>query len=164
MTTIGMRFAHELEGELSLCRQILERIPPHLLDWKPHPKSPSMGELSVHLADMIDWIKLAATTSELDYATKPHEHSTPASTSALLAYFDERAHGTIESVRHVSDEEMHKPWTVRNGERIFFSRPRVEVIRVDCLNHIIHHRGQLTVYCRLKDIALPGVYGPNGDE
>jgi hypothetical protein len=59
---------------------------------------------------------------------------------------------------------MHKPWTVRNGARIFFSRPRVEVIRIDCLNHIIHHRGQLTVYFRLNDVALPGVYGPNGDE
>ena len=164
MTSIGMHFANELEGELSLCRQILERIPAHLLDWQPHPKSPSTGELSVHIADMIDWIKLAATTAELDYAVKPHEHYTPASTSALLAYFDQRADGTAEAVRTLSDEEMHKPWTVRNGARIFFSRPRFEVIRVDCLNHIIHHRGQLTVYCRLNNVALPGVYGPNGDE
>ena len=115
MTSIGMHFANELEGELSLCRQILERIPAHLLDWQPHPKSPSTGELSVHIADMIDWIKLAATTAELDYAVKPHEHYTPASTSALLAYFDQRAGGTAEANPGPADHPRCRPGRRRAG-------------------------------------------------
>ena len=162
--TIGMSMASEMEEELALCRQIIERIPTSLLGWQPHKRSPSMGELSVHIAAMVEWIKLAATTEELDYAIKPYKQVEPASTDALLGYFDDCAGGTVEAVRGLSDERMHALWTVRNGERIYFTKPRVEVIRIDCLNHIIHHRGQLTIYFRLNDIALPGIYGPNGDE
>ncbi len=161
---IGMQIANEMAGELALCRQIVACVPTDLLGWKPHPKSPSMGELSVHMADMVEWIKLAATTNELDYAKKPYEPVVPTSTVDLLRYFDERSAGAIEAIRAISDDDLHELWTVRQGERIFFSRPRVEVIRIDCLNHIIHHRGQLTVYFRLKDIQSPEVYGPNGAE
>lgn len=164
MTTIGTRIAEEMQGELTLCRQIFACAQTELLGWQPHPKSPSMGELSVHICDMIRWIKLAATTEELDYAIKPHESFVATSTDSLLTYFDECSAGVIEAVRNSSDEALHAPWTVRQGERVFFSRPRIDVIRVDCLNHIIHHRGQLTIYFRLNNIGLPGVYGPNGEE
>ena len=161
---MGMQLANELAGELALCRQIFACVLTALLGWQPHPKSPSMGELSVHIADMVEWIKLAATTTELDYAKKPHADFSPMSTLDLLHYFDERAADAIEALRNISNNDLYELWTVRQGERIFFSRPRVEVIRIDCLNHIIHHRGQLTVYFRLNDIRTPGVYGPNGAE
>jgi uncharacterized damage-inducible protein DinB len=85
-------------------------------------------------------------------------------TNELETYFDVRAHAAVAAVRKIDDPALDELWTVRSGARIFFSRPRAEVIRVDCLNHIIHHRGQLTVYFRLNDIVLPGVYGPNGEE
>jgi uncharacterized damage-inducible protein DinB len=161
---IGMQMTNEVAGELALCRQIIACVPTDLLGWKPHPKSPSMGELSVHIADMVEWIKLAATTTELDYAKEPHVHFVPTSTLDLLHYFDGRSADAIEALRNISNDDLHELWTVRQGERIFFSRPRVEVIRIDCLNHMIHHRGQLTVYFRLNDIQSPGVYGPNGAE
>jgi uncharacterized damage-inducible protein DinB len=166
MSTMNLakRLTDELSAEMVICRQIFERLPTNLLDWKPHQKSPSAGSLAVHIADMVEWIGLAATTDELDYLVTPHNDFIPQSQAELLDYFDERTNGAIAALSKLSDQKMHEFWTVRHGDRIFFSRPRIDVIRVDCLNHIIHHRGQLTVYFRLKDIVLPGVYGPNGEE
>jgi uncharacterized damage-inducible protein DinB len=159
-----MSFADEVEDELSLCRQIFERLPTQILSWKPHEKSPTTGGLAAHIADMVEWIGLAATTDELDYAVRPLESFEPTTTDELLRYFDARAKGVPEAIDKLDDEGLRRIWTIRNGQRIFIARPREQIIRVDCLSHIIHHRGQLTVYCRLKDIALPGVYGPNGEE
>ncbi|MEZ4512726.1 MAG: DinB family protein [Chloroflexota bacterium] len=162
--TIGIEIANNLHNELTLSREIIGRLPTELLDWKPHPKSPSAGELSVHITDMFEWIKLAATSDELDYASKSFEVYRPHSTNDLLDYFDRSTNGAAAAVAAMSDSYMRENWIVRNGDRIFFSRPREEVIRVDCLHHVIHHRGQLTVYFRLNDIILPGVYGPNSEE
>lgn len=162
--TLAENLVNELESELALCRQIFERLPTTLLGWQPHKKSPSAGSLAVHIADMVEWIHLAATTAQIDYALTPHTSFEPTTIVELLNYFDERANAAIAALRKISDQDLHELWTVRRGERIFFSRPRAEVIRVDCMNHIIHHRGQLTVYFRLNDILLPGVYGPNGEE
>ncbi len=162
--TLGENLANELEHELAVCRQIFELLPTALLGWQPHKKSPSAGGLAVHIADMVEWIHLAVTTAEIDYALTPHKSFAPIASADLLDYFDKRAQAAIAAVRTISDQAIHELWTVRSGARIFFSRPRAEVIRVDCMNHIIHHRGQLTVYFRLNDIVLPGVYGPNGEE
>jgi uncharacterized damage-inducible protein DinB len=159
-----MGLADEIEGELALCRHIFERLPSELLGWKPHEKSPSTGGLAAHIADMVEWIGLAATTDELDYATRPYQSFEPTTTNELLRYFDARAQDVPDAIGKLDAKAIQATWTVRNGPRIFIARPREQVIRVDCLNHIIHHRGQLTVYCRLKDIVLPGVYGPNGEE
>ena len=156
--------ADEVESELALCRQILERLPPEMLGWRPHKKSPSAGELSMHIADMAEWIGLAARTEELDFATKPYSSFEPSTPADVLSYFDARAIGAAASVREMNAEALQQTWTVRHGQRVFIARSREQVIRVDCLNHIIHHRGQLTVYCRLRDVPLPGVYGPNGEE
>jgi uncharacterized damage-inducible protein DinB len=154
----------ELVNEMAICRQIIERLPTSMLDWKPHQKSPGAGALAVHIADMVEWIWLSATTTEIDFAVTPPREFEPRSSGELLAYFDERAEGAIAAVKEMRDESLHELWTVRHGKRTFISRPRIEVIRTDCLNHIIHHRGQLTVYFRLNDVVLPGVYGPNGEE
>ncbi len=156
--------ADEVESELALCRQIFERLPQSMLAWKPHEKSPSAGALAMHIADMAEWITLAASTDELDYATKGFSGAEPSSTADVLRYFDARASNAASSVRKLDAHALQENWTVRNGQRVFMARPREHVIRVDCLNHIIHHRGQLTVYCRLRDVQLPGMYGPNGDE
>ncbi len=162
-STLGQTLAGELENELAVCRQVFACLPSGLLAWKPHPKSASAGGLATHIADMVEWIRLAATTSVLDYAVTPPQDFVPTTTATLLSTFDARAAAAVAAVRTINDKQIHETWTVRRGARVFFSRPRADVIRVDCLNHIIHHRGQLTVYFRLNDIVLPGVYGPNGD-
>jgi uncharacterized damage-inducible protein DinB len=156
--------ADEIESELALCRQIFERLTPEMLGWRPHVKSSTTGELAVHIADMAEWIGLATTTEELDYATKEQIYFEPSTAEELLSYFDARAGNAAASVRKKSADAMQEPWTIRNGQRVFVTQSREHIIRVDALNHIIHHRGQLTVYCRLKDVTLPDVYGPNGEE
>lgn len=162
--TNGMSLADEIESELALCREIFERLPSEMLAWKPHEKSASTGELAMHIADMVEWIGLATTTQELDYATREHVRHEPSSTEDVLRYFDARAAGVAAAVRTLNAQALQDNWTVRHGQRLFFARSKEHVIRVDCLNHLIHHRGQLTIYCRLRDVALPGVYGPDDDE
>jgi len=162
--TLGQTFAAELEHEAAATRKMLERLPAEKFDWKPHEKSMPFGVLAVHIAQMIDWVKLAVTTAELDYAVEPIKPFEPKSNAELLEYFDKRVEGAIEALANTSDEAIMGTWTVRAGERIFFVKPRIKVLRADCFNHFIHHRGQLSVYLRLNDIPLPGVYGPTADD
>lgn len=162
--TLGQAFAAELEHEAAATRKMLERLPAEKFDWKPHEKSTPFGALAVHIAEMIDWAKLAVTTPELDYAVQPYKPFKPKTNAELLEYFDKNVKGAIEALKNTSEEAIRKSWTVRSGERIFFEKPRTQVLRSDCFNHIIHHRGQLSVYLRLNDIPLPGVYGPTADE
>jgi len=162
--TLGQKFAAELEREAASTRKMFERLPAEKFNWKPHEKSMPLGYLAVHITEMIEWGKLAVTTRELDYSAQPYKPFKPTSTAELLQYFDEIVVGAIEILRNTSDETMSQTWTVRNGDRIFFSKPREHVIHNDCFNHFIHHRGQLSVYLRLNDIPVPGVYGPSADE
>lgn len=162
--TLGQTFAAELEHEAAAARKMLERVPEEKFDWKPHEKSMLFGRLAVHIGEMIDWVKLTITTDELDFAVEPYKPFEPKTTAELLGYFDKNVEGAIEALKNTSDEAILKTWTLRNGEHIYFVKPRIEVLRFDCFNHIIHHRGQLSVYLRLNDIPVPGVYGPTADE
>ena len=163
-TSLGHVFAAELEHEAAATRRMLERLPEEKFDWKPHTKSTPLAALAVHIAEMMDWAKLAVTTAELDYGVRPYEPFSPKTSAELLEYFDKKVEGAVAALRNTSEEAIMKTWTVRNGERIFFEKPRTQVLRSDCFNHIIHHRGQLSVYLRLNEIPLPGVYGPTADE
>ena len=162
--SVGQTLAAELEKEAAATRRMLQRVPGEKLDWKPHKKSMPMGVLAVHIAEMIDWAKLAVTTTELDYAVRPYKPFEPKTRDELIEYFDMKVAAAVEALNNVSDEAIMKTWTVRNGDRIYFEKPRLQVVRGDCFNHFIHHRGQLSVYLRLNDIPLPGVYGPTADE
>lgn len=163
-TTLGQALGNELEREAAATRRMLERLPAEKFDWKPHDKSTPLGGLAVHITEMIDWLKLAVTTAELDYALAPYKPFVPKTNAELLEYFDKKVAGAIEALKNTSDEAITQTWTVRSGAHIYFVRPRIEVLRADCINHFIHHRGQLSVYLRLNDIPLPGVYGPTADE
>ena len=162
--SLGEAFAAELEHEAASTRRMLERMPEEKFDWQPHTKSTPLAALAVHIAEMIEWVKLAVTTDELDYGVRQYEPFSPKTNAELLEYFDKNVDGALEALRNTSEEAMTKIWTVRMGERVFFEKPRTQVLRSDCFNHIIHHRGQLSVYLRLNDIPLPGVYGPTADE
>lgn len=162
--TLGKTLAGELEHEAVATRKMFERIPEDKFDWKPHKKSTPFANLAVHIVEMIDWAKLTVTTPELDYAVQLYKPFMPETNVELLEYFDKSVESAIEALKDTSDEVIMENWTVRNGERVYFVKPRVKVLRSDCFNHIIHHRGQLSVYMRLNDIPLPGVYGPTADE
>lgn len=155
----------EFQQESATTRKVLERVPTELFGWKPHEKSMTMGQLASHLAENLSWAE--GTMKEdvwiMDMATyKPYA---AANTKELLAKFDENLANALDAMKGASDEHMMKMWAMKTPDgNTIFSMPRVVVIRSFVLNHTYHHRGQLTVYLRLKDIPLPQVYGPTADE
>lgn len=153
----------EFDQEMASTRKTLERIPMDKYDWQPHAKSFSIGKLATHVAQLPGWATVTAQTHELDFA-QPFEQPNPRTSEELLAFFDQNVAEARAAVAGMSDEEFGKPWTLRNGEKVIFTAPKAAVLRSFVMNHTIHHRAQLTVYLRLNDIPVPGLYGPSADE
>jgi Uncharacterized protein conserved in bacteria len=161
---IAAAFIGELQHEAATTRRVLERIPEDKFDWKPHEKSLTMRALAVHVAEMTDWAIETVTKTELDFAVTEYKPYEPKTNAELLEYFDKQIAHAIEVLKNIPDEAMMEPWTLRNGETVYFTMPRVQVLRIMVFNHIVHHRGQLSVYLRLNDIPVPSIYGPSADE
>lgn len=154
----------ELEHEATTTRKILERIPAEMFDFKPHEKSMTMIRLAAHVAEMVEWVNETCTKDELDFAVSEYKPFEPKTTDELVEYHDKNVATAMEALKNTSDEDMQKPWTLKNGEQTYFSMPKISTIRTFCFNHIWHHRGQLSVYLRLNDIPVPSIYGPSADE
>lgn len=155
-------FVAEVQQEAVPTRKMLERIPPDTFDWKPHEKSMSMQQLSVLVADMFGWLEFMIDADELDFA-KGYEQPKPATTQELVDFFDKKLEAGLNSLRNADDLVFSQAWKLRNGEQIYMETSKLEVVR-QTINHMVHHRGQLSVYLRLKDIAVPSIYGPSADE
>jgi uncharacterized damage-inducible protein DinB len=153
----------ELDQEMSNTRRALERVPMDKADWKPHQKSMALGRLAIHLAELPGWASTTVTTDELDFSTG-YNPATVANTEELLALFDKNVSAARAALAGAGDEIWHKPWTLRNGDHVIFTLPKIAVHRSFVMNHVIHHRGQLTVYLRLNDVPVPSIYGPSADE
>jgi len=165
--TIGQSMLMEFDEEMKNTRKILERVDDKQWDWKPHAKSGSVGWLASHVATMPGWITMTLQTQELDYAPVGGPSFEPPkieNRQQLLAELDKGVAEARASLAKVSDEEILKDWTLLAGGHKIFTMPRVACIRGMVLNHIIHHRAQLTVYYRLLGIPVPGLYGPSADE
>lgn len=162
--TIGSAYLAELEHEAKTAREVLSRVPADKFDWKPHEKSMTFGRLASHVAEMIGWTAPTLLQPELDFAKMDYKPYDPASTQDLLDFFDKNLAEAVEVLKNVTDEQFMENWTMRNGETEYFTLPKVAVMRSFVMNHIIHHRGQLSVYLRLNDIAVPSIYGPSADE
>lgn len=161
---LAAAFLAELDNEAKTTRACLERVPMDKLDWKPHEKSMAMGRLAVHCAEMFGWTKETCKQDVLDFATADFKPFEPTSSEELLAFFDDHIEKAKAILGETSDETFLTDWTMRNGEQVYFTMPKVAVMRTFVLNHIIHHRGQLSVYLRLNDIPVPSIYGPSADE
>jgi uncharacterized damage-inducible protein DinB len=156
----------EYDHELATTRRLLERVPEAEFAWKPHPKSMTLGQLAGHVANLPFWCTatLRAPFYDLTAGDKEARLDVPPSREVLLQEFDAKVKQARESLAKATDAEMMAPWALRNGEHEIFSVPRVAAIRSFVMNHLIHHRGQLSVYLRLKDVPLPPIYGPTADE
>ncbi|MDX2268834.1 MAG: DinB family protein [Bryobacter sp.] len=154
----------EFDHEIASLRKTLERLPEDKYDWKPHDKSMSLQALAAHLAEMVGWCTMTLKTPELDFATFPYQPFRPANNGELLAFLDERTKEARAALEAASDTDMMTPWTIRNGENVFMTLPRVGMLRSMVFNHIVHHRGQLTVYMRILNVPVPALYGPSADE
>lgn len=156
------KFIKELEEESAATRKMLERIPADKFSWKPHDKSMSMGQLATLVADMFGWPSLMVDHDELDFA-KGYKQAEPKTTEELAAYFEKRLTDGLESLGKAEDDIFSQPWKLRNAEQIYWEAPKWDVIR-QTINHMAHHRGQLSVYMRLNDIPVPSIYGPTADD
>ncbi len=161
---LATAFLAELDNEAKTTRACLERVPMDKYDWKPHEKSMTFGRLAVHCAEMFGWTKETLTQDGLDFATADMTPFEPKTTEELLAFFDDHIAKAKTILGETSDETFLTDWTMRNGEQIYMTMPKVAVMRSFVMNHIVHHRGQLTVYLRLNDIPVPPIYGPSADE
>jgi uncharacterized damage-inducible protein DinB len=160
--TLAESLLPEFDREMSTTRRLLERVPDDKLAWKPHAKSMSLGELATHVASLPSWGAMTLTQSEFDLAGSHHTPTT--SRAETLERFDRHVAETRAALIGKLDPELMKPWTLRHGEQKLFTMPKVAVWRTFMLNHLIHHRGQLSVYLRLNELPVPAMYGPSADE
>jgi len=165
--TIGQSMLSEFDEEMKNTRKMLERVPDDKWGWKPHEKSGTMGWLAGHVGTVPEWIAMTISTEELDYAPvdgPSYEPPKITNRKELLAAFDKASAEARAALASVSDQEIVKGWKLLAGGKEIFTLPRVACIRGMCMNHLIHHRAQLTVYFRLVGVPVPGLYGPSADE
>ena len=156
-------FLKEMDQEAEITRKMLALVPNDKYDWKPHRKSMAIKSLATHIAELPTWVSMTLHTSELDFATSPYKPVDISKTTDLLAYFEKSLAEGRSDLEKANEEELSKNWVLRNGDEIYSSSSKGEVIRMT-YNQIVHHRAQLGVYLRLLDIPIPGSYGPSADE
>ena len=159
--SIGQTLLPEFDQEMTTTRRVLERVPTDKGQWKPHPKSFSLGHLAQLVAGMPSWIANTLSETYLDLASYPgysYER-----TEDLLQSFDNNVAAARRALAVSKDSDYSVPWSLRHGERVIFTQERWPVVRTH-INHLVHHRGQLTVYLRLIDVPVPSIYGPTADE
>lgn len=160
--TIGQELSLELTLEAAVTRLFLERVPFDRIDYKPTEKSETLGRLAIHVAEILAWWKATIEQDQLDFIDfEPKEIKT---IDALLSYFDQLLAEAKKALSAVKDEEFAKEWSMAHGEQVLFTLPKKQVVRIFCMNHLVHHRAQLGVYLRLLDIPVPATYGPSADD
>jgi uncharacterized damage-inducible protein DinB len=159
----GAMLLPEYDQEMANTRKALERVPDDKLTFKPHEKSFSLRDLAAHISNIPTWTEVTLTTTELDL-DEPFDRTLPESRDDMLAHFDRAVASGRAVLEKTSADDMQVDWTLRTGEQVWFTQPRAAIFRSFVMSHLIHHRAQLTVYLRLLDVPVPGMYGPSADE
>lgn len=159
--TKAQSFLQELNAEYKSTRRCLERIPETLYEFKPHPTSMQMGYLVLLVAEIPLWIKHMVVDGEIDFVNFNHQQ--PKTTSELVAHFEDNMKGAREALQSITDEELEENFSLKRDGQVLYTSPKKIDIGTT-LNHWVHHRGQLTVYMRLNEIAVPSIYGPSADD
>ncbi len=162
--SVTKAFLAEFEHEAKTTRRVLERVPSDKLSWRPHPKSMSLGKLAMHVASAPGVIHGWALDEVTEFGGNSGPE--PTSTDEIIEAHDKSVERVKQILSSMSDEDVHKTWQARpkGGGPVFMTMPRVTLLRSLGLNHIYHHRGQLSVYLRLLDVPVPSIYGPSADE
>lgn len=159
--TIAQTFLPEFDQEMATTRRLLERVPSDKGQWKPHPKSFPLAHLAQLVALMPGWLTNILGETSLDLGKAGgYSYET---TETLLGLFDKNVREAREALSKASDADLAVSWSLKHGDRVLMTMPRVAVVR-QTINHLVHHRGQLTVYLRLQDVPIPSIYGPTADE
>ena len=159
--TIAEMLVAEFDREMKTTRPLLERVPAEKGQWKPHEKSFALGHLAQLVATMPGWLTQIARGVDIDLAGAPGYSFQP--TESLLDQFDKHVREAREALAGFKESDSERPWSLKMRDQVLFTDPRWMVIR-QTINHLSHHRGQLTVYLRLLDVPIPSIYGPTADE
>ena len=164
---IAQSLLPEFDMEMANTRKTLERVPDGKFEFKPHPKSGSMGWLAGHLANLPLWAAMTLQQDTLDIAPaggQPFKLPETKNTKQVLEVFDQHVAEARKGIAAATDEQLMKPWSLLKTGQTIMTMPKIAVLRSFVLNHIIHHRAQMGVYLRLNDIPVPSIYGPSADE
>ena len=158
---IGSEYMAELEAEAPATRKCLERVPAELFPWKPHERSMTLDYLALLVAEIPKWIAHTVEHDDLDLAT--FEHYKPETTADLIRHFEDNMAAARKALAQATNEDLDKPFHLKRNGVVVFTSSKKETVG-SSINHMVHHRGQLTVYLRLNDIPVPSIYGPSADE
>ena len=165
--SIAQSLLPEFDQEMASTRKVLERVPSEKWNWKPHDKSGTLGWLASHVGTIPGWYTMTLGTENLDYAPVDGPQYEPPkieNTQQLLATFDKESREARSALNQASDADFNVNWTLLAGGKEIFTMPRIACLRSMVMNHMIHHRAQLTVYLRMLNVPVPGLYGPSADE
>jgi uncharacterized damage-inducible protein DinB len=157
----GQSLVPEFDQEMALTRKVIARVPDDKGDWKPHPKSFSLAHLAQLVSSMPGWFTTMVTATELDLAKSPGY--SVQTTGTLLATFDKLVPEARAAIAAATDNDFAASWSLKHGGHVLYTATRRQVVR-ETINHLVHHRAQLTVYLRLLDVPVPSMYGPTADE
>jgi uncharacterized damage-inducible protein DinB len=163
--TIAESLLPEFDREMGITRRLLERVPDGVFAWQPHEKSMTLGRLVEHLAELPQWCTMTLARDGIDMSVgRPPGYQPPATRDAVVAMFETNTAEARATLRGKTDGELMAPWTLSAQGKEIFTMPKVAVLRNFVMNHMVHHRGQLSVYLRLHNVPIPSMYGPSADE
>ncbi len=157
----------QIQAEAEASKQVLERIPDSILDWKPHDKSWTTLELASHVANLVSWGSSIATTEVLDFASEEAQSWSPpkpATVAEAAAILEENSGMLTDQLASMTDADLMVPWVMRNGDHVIADDSRFYALTRWVVSHQSHHRGELMVYLRLNNVPLPPIFGPTADE
>ncbi len=155
--------ATEIKVETGNTKRIISAFKDEHLDWRPHAKSMTVGELAAHVVELHNWMELALQKERFDFHTD-YRPLKCTSIADLMQILDEKLKSNLAVIASLTDENWQSSWTLAAGEHVIHSSNKVNAARFIIQNHLIHHRGQLSLYLRLLDLPVPGIYGPSADE
>ncbi|MBO0721969.1 MAG: DinB family protein [Blastocatellia bacterium] len=164
MASISKSLLREFEREAQTTRKHLERLPKDKLGWRPHDKSFTAGELASHIVECIGWADSVFNSEELDIDPTTYDPYQAKSVADLLRVFDDKVAICKGGLAGADDEAIMRPWRFKVMGQVKFEHAKADVLRDFILSHLIHHRGQFSVYLRLLNVPVPGSYGPTADE
>jgi len=154
----------EFDHEARTTRKHFERLPEDKLEWRPHEKSFTVIELAAHIAELVGWTDAILNQEGLNFDLATYKPYHAMSVADLLKTFDDNVAKSKQALAGAADDTLEQPWTFKVMDRLQFEKPKAAVLRDFALSHMIHHRGQFSVYLRLLNVPVRGSYGPSADE